>query len=413
MPGKTTDQDLSPSSSTSSSAPSSASSHRFVALTPALGKLPARVTRMYTTILRETRQQIQAIRANTGCEPSATVMFSVPVHCLTEPGEVGGAGEMSEAEPLKAVKDAFEQMVDTHLEWTDSIVEDGCKKRVWHAMHLLSQARIEIKNDGVAWASWAVAPSIYTALDDSEFLTPFEIASGSQLKGYTCLALFEMCARCLHSGGATSKNSTDWWMNVLINQPQEISLDAETTIEYREWRKIKYEKILPAIKEINDKTDLIVRMQEFREGRTVVGVQFFVEALKKNNPYTETEKAPGLASDLLLPVLGVLVVDDLNTDARNETVEEVDKKASKNRLVDAFSPLKPPTISKKIRMAARAELMALTPKAQERYLAMVVKSMTGDKTLTINLAWKLKYGEWRNGVLLNKVLLAYIQDTQK
>ena len=411
MPEKTTDQDLSPPSSAPSNvlsnALSDASSHRFVALTPALGKLPARVTRMYTTILRETRQQIQAIRTNTGCEPSATVMFSVPVHCLTEPGEVG---EVGEAESLKTVKDAFEQMVDTHLEWTDSIVEDGCKKRVWHTMHLLSQARIEIKNDGVAWASWAVAPSIYTALDDSEFLTPFEIASGSQLKGYTCLALFEMCARCLHSGGATRKNSTDWWMNVLVNQSQEISLDAETTIEYREWRKIKYEKILPAIKEINDKTDLTVRMQEFREGRTVVGVQFFVEALKKNNPHTETEKATDSAPDLSLPVLDV---DDLNTDARNEIVEKSDKKASKNRLVDAFSPLKPPTISKKIRMAARAELMALTPKAQERYLAMVVKSMTGDKTLTINLAWKLKYGEWKNGVLLNKVLLAYIEDTQK
>jgi hypothetical protein len=73
----------------------------------------------------------------------------------------------------------------------------------------------------------------------------------------------------------TSASEPEWWVDALTNAIPKLDKRTGET-QRREWRKVKNEAVLKAIKEINQETDLEVELIERKTGRAVNLVQFSV-----------------------------------------------------------------------------------------------------------------------------------------
>jgi hypothetical protein len=151
---------------------------------------------------------------------------------------------------------------------------------------LLAEARIYMKG-GQHWVSWFYPPTIRDELLNPARWAQISLSSIARLSTYTGLALYEIAARYRDApGGLTTKHPPDFWTRVLREGGGAGA---------RVWRKFKSERLVPAIREINEATDIHVELVETREGREVSHVQFRV----KRKPRTNVEAAP---IDVTLPM---------------------------------------------------------------------------------------------------------------
>jgi len=91
---------------------------------------------------------------------------------------------------------------------------------------------------------------------------------------YAGTSLYDICSRYRHNpSGVTSRKLPSWWIDALSQTPSD-------STKRREWRMFKYEKILPAIEEINQTTDIIIDLIEKRQGKSIIEVQFSVRTKK-------------------------------------------------------------------------------------------------------------------------------------
>ncbi len=140
---------------------------------------------------------------------------------------------------------------------------------------LLAEARLFMRG-GEAWVTWYYPPSIKEQLINPERWAQIELNSIARLSTYTAVALYEICARYKDSpGGLTSRHDPDFWTRVLREGGG---------LKPREFRKFKNELLVPAIGEINDKTEIVVELVEHREQTQLVSVQFKVARRPREKP---------------------------------------------------------------------------------------------------------------------------------
>lgn len=183
----------------------------------------------------------------------------------------------------------IEQMVQTTVVWRPLAVSeqgtmllDGFENGVAPAITdeartfaLLAEARLFMRG-GEAWVTWYYPPSIKEQLINPERWAQIELNSIARLSTYTAVALYEICARYKDSpGGLTSRHDPDFWTRVLREGGG---------LKPREFRKFKNELLVPAIGEINDKTEIVVELVEHREQTQLVSVQFKVARRPREKP---------------------------------------------------------------------------------------------------------------------------------
>lgn len=132
---------------------------------------------------------------------------------------------------------------------------------------LLAEARL-YKRAGEWWVTWYYPPSIAEQIIDPDRWAQIELNSIARLSTYTAVALYEICARYKDSpGGLTSRMQPDHWTSVLREGGG---------LKPREFRKFKSELLQPAMREINERTELTVELIEHRKGAVLESVQFRV-----------------------------------------------------------------------------------------------------------------------------------------
>lgn len=132
---------------------------------------------------------------------------------------------------------------------------------------LLAEARL-YKRAGEWWVTWYYPPSIAEQIIDPDRWAQIELNSIARLGTYTAVALYEICARYKDSpGGLTSRMPPDHWTGVLREGGG---------LKPREFRKFKSELLQPAMREINQRTELSIELIEHRKGAVLESVQFRV-----------------------------------------------------------------------------------------------------------------------------------------
>ncbi|WMD24000.1 replication initiation protein (plasmid) [Achromobacter seleniivolatilans] len=190
---------------------------------------------------------------------------------------------------------------------------------------------------GIVWLGYAFPPEI-----SSEMLRPMQYTKLSlyyltSLRTNGGMALYEICRRYLtNPSKLTSRQSVQWWYQVLTGNP--------ASAEVPEYKYFKRDTLLKAIREVNDVTDLIVELIEFKEGRRVAELQFSVDR-KAQEPLQLSAPAVDSAAHLArLMSLGITQADALgyigDTDEGKliATLELVEKRIGNKQLAPVGSP---------------------------------------------------------------------------
>lgn len=254
---------------------------------PKLGKLTATARKIYNVILHATQRQVQEhdLRGKT---IEATHLFSARLDEIVEPVQFEGSDIRTMA------KKYLREMRRVEVDWE---APDAVSGVVWSSMGLLSQVQIEIVK-GAAFVKWALPPDLLGAVRDPVRFTMLDIRELAHLRGYTAVALYEICARYkTNPSGVTALNPPGWWVEALTNVPA--AVDPLTgTKRLREWRKVKSESVLKAIEEINQLTDLEVELIEQKTGKAITAVQFAVRRKPQAVLPAAAEAPPKIPADL-------------------------------------------------------------------------------------------------------------------
>jgi hypothetical protein len=260
---------------------------------------------------------------------TARKAYNVMLHIAQRQGAQGDGGSAGFSAPLNAILRGFgagsnvavdakryiDQMMSTKIEWRPlsrgeqwslssvdaasttaaegGLVGTGDELRMFN---MLSEVRLYKKN-GENWVTWFYPPTIQQQMLGPNRWARLELETIARLGTYTAVALYEICARYRDNpGGVTARQHWSWWVAVL---------KGSELARQREWRKFKNEFVSPAIRDINEVSDLEIELLEYKEGRAVAEVQFAVRrkqgpeaAPRAESPADVTQVARALALGL-------------------------------------------------------------------------------------------------------------------
>jgi hypothetical protein len=232
--------------------------HEMVVMVTKTGRMTVTGRKVYTVMLAISQRRLESMDSM----PAADYMFEAPLNAMLR-SSGSSTNDRSDA------KRYLREMRDFAVDWESTAPGDGIK---WQGFSMLSEVIIELKN-GENWVKWSFPPTIMSALRDPTRWARIELDMIAKLGSYAAIAIYEVCARYRDNpSGLTSRKSTAWWSDATSQTPG--------ATERREWRKIKNERVKPAIEEINEQTDLEIELIEHKQGRAVVEVQFAIRKKK-------------------------------------------------------------------------------------------------------------------------------------
>lgn len=242
--------------------------HEMVVMVPRSGRMTYTGRKIYTALMQVSQDRMKAMDSM----PPADYMFEAPLAGLLRTSG-------SSVNDRTAAKRYLREMRDLTVDWESTAPGDGVK---WRGFSMLSEVAIEVRG-GDNWVQWSFPPTIMAALRDPVRWARLELDVLAKLSSYAAIALYEICARYRDNpSGLTSRKPTAWWSDALSQTPP--------GSERREWRKIKSERVKPAIDEINEETDLEIELIEHRQGRSVTEVQFSVRKKRSVAPARKPEE---------------------------------------------------------------------------------------------------------------------------
>ncbi len=244
-------------------------------MVPKVGRLTVMERKVLNSVLMSSIGQLQLHKEATGQTLDGNHMYAAPADELLESLEVGKSNLKS------LLKKYMLSLRRAEVEWEAPDAKSGV---IWANTSVLPRAEMELRA-GRLWARWKLSDELCEAIANTkEFpFTRLDLAQIAKLSAYTSVALYEICARYRNNflkGGdgicLTSASEPEWWVDALTNVIPKVD-KATGVVQRREWRKVKSEVVLKAIKEINEKTDLDIDLVEKRiPGRAVAHVQFSV-----------------------------------------------------------------------------------------------------------------------------------------
>lgn len=161
---------------------------------------------------------------------------------------------------LDPLKEALKTLARTVLEW-NILDEDGAQEE-WGATTLLAQA--VIKN---GYCVYAYSPELCEKLYRPEIYALLNLSIQRKFSSGYALALYENCLRYRRVG-------TTGWIG-LDNLKRLLGI-SETDGYYQDFRKFNDKIIKPAVRQVNDTSDLILEVDYQRDHRKIAAVRFRV-----------------------------------------------------------------------------------------------------------------------------------------
>ena len=222
-----------------------------LAMVPKTGTITRVGRQAYTLMMFVAREQ--------GTEDQDTGLFGAPLNSVIR-GYDGSTGT------VKELKKHLLSMVTHVVEWQSP---SPAETEEWGACGLLSQVSLKKKN-GENWLYWAYPPALR-----QEMLYPLRYAqirrsTIARFRSHAGLALYEICARYKDNPShLTSKQHWHWWLPVLTGKPVPVEIKTQ-------FRFFNRDTIKPALEEVNEVSELIVTVHEFKVGRSIEFIQFEV-----------------------------------------------------------------------------------------------------------------------------------------
>ena len=183
----------------------------------------------------------------------------IPVRVLAE---VAGY----DSKDFAYLRDALRALVDCRVEW-NVLGEDG-EEDEWAAASLLAQAKTK---GGVC--RYVYAPDLREKLYRPEVYARINLAIQARFGSGYALALYENCAR-FRKVGTTGWIDLATWRDLLgVGEEQ-----------YTAFKALRQKVLAPAIKEVNEFSDIRVEMETQREKRRIVALKFVVSEAPAHEP---------------------------------------------------------------------------------------------------------------------------------
>jgi hypothetical protein len=167
---------------------------------------------------------------------------------------------------LELIKKHLRAMASTIVEWNSPTTGEGTQ---WTVCPLISHATI-VKERNQNFLEWGYAQPLRSELLSPAVFSKLSIGMLSQMHTHAGIVLYEICTR-YKNVGRTARQNWRWWLPVLTGQPNSERL-AKT-----EYRFFKRDTIKPAIAEVCSITDIEIELVEYKEGKSIADVQFFVK----------------------------------------------------------------------------------------------------------------------------------------
>lgn len=160
-------------------------------------------------------------------------------------------------------KNALCGMAKTAVEWS-VIRDDGDGGEGMVVSKLLAEAEI-IEQNRRLYLEWSFSPKIRQRLRDPNLY----MLLSSSLRSGTAASLYAVCIRYLTNvDGLTNKAEWTWWRHRLTG------IHAGDESQSSAYKYFKRDTLMPAIREINDLTEIEVKLHEFKTGRKITHIQF-------------------------------------------------------------------------------------------------------------------------------------------
>jgi hypothetical protein len=167
---------------------------------------------------------------------------------------------------IELIKKHLRAMVTTIVEWNSPTTGEGTK---WTVCSLISHATI-IKVSNQNFLEWGYAQPLRQELLTPSVFSKLSIGMLSQMHTHAGIVLYEICTR-YKNVGRTSRQHWRWWLPVLTGQP-----NSEKLLK-TEFRFFKRDTIKPAIAEVCAITDIEIELVEYKDGKSISDLQFFVK----------------------------------------------------------------------------------------------------------------------------------------
>jgi hypothetical protein len=221
-------------------------------MVPKTGTITRVGRQAYTIMMMLAREQV--------VEDEKTGLFTAPLNSVIR----GFSGSMGTFEDLKR---HLRSMVTHVVEWQSP---SPGETEEWGACGLLSQVGT-VKKNGEIWLSWAYPPALRQEMMSPVRFAQIRRSTIAQFRTHAGLALYEICARYKDNPShRTSKQHWHWWLPVLSGKPAPKEIKTQ-------FRFFNRDTIKPAVEEVNEVSELIVRAIEFKVGRTIEFIQFEVQ----------------------------------------------------------------------------------------------------------------------------------------
>lgn len=166
---------------------------------------------------------------------------------------------------LELIKKHLRAMASTIVEWNSPTTGEGTQ---WTVCPLISHATI-VKERNQNFLEWGYAQPLRSELLSPAVFSKLSIGMLSQMHTHAGIVLYEICTR-YKNVGRTARQNWRWWLPVLTGQPNSERL-AKT-----EYRFFKRDTIKPAIAEVCFITDIEIELVEYKDGKSIADVQFYV-----------------------------------------------------------------------------------------------------------------------------------------
>ncbi len=161
---------------------------------------------------------------------------------------------------LDPLKEALKTLARTVLEW--NILDENGAQAEWGATTLLAQAVIK-----GGYCIYAYSPDLCEKLYRPEIYALLNLSIQRKFSSSYALALYENCLRYRRVG------TTGW---IVLDNLKRLLGIGETDQYYQDFRKFNDKVIKPAIRQVNETSDLLVDVAYQRQCRRVVAVRFQV-----------------------------------------------------------------------------------------------------------------------------------------
>lgn len=244
-----------------------------LAIIPKTGSITRLGRQAYAVMLMSAGKQVT--------EDPKTGMFVAPLQDIIR-------GFEGNVESASEIQRTLRLMVSSVVEWQSPT--DG-ESYEWNACGLLSAVKIK-KQKGENYVYWAYAPNIRDELLNPQRYAQLRRSTIAKASSHASLALYENCVRYKDvPSGLTSEHSWEWWIPVLRGKPVKPGIK----IEYGAFKR---DTLKAAIIEVNEISEILIKLIEKKAGKAISRIQF--EVRKKPNVSQELDEAgPVDASSLV------------------------------------------------------------------------------------------------------------------